>query len=137
MSSSFAGYSFTLHLLSHSRLTHHKASSHVGLEDSIKGALGVRAVLKGEQLLYVVQAAPVVSCPHYSYRPLGVKVGWFVALSAGRIKDIRPQLHRCGELFWVAGMGHLGLHTFSLNDAKQKKVKSSSTKNIEDAAYDE
>lgn len=99
-------------------LPHHEVSSHAGLEDSIKGAPGVRTVVEGEHFVYVVQAALVISCAHHQYRHLGVKLRRSVILSTWRIEDI-PQLHRHVELLWIAGMGHSGLHVLSLKEVKQ------------------
>lgn len=47
------------------RVPHHEASSHVGLEYPIKGALGVSAVADGEHLFDIVHAGQVISCTYY------------------------------------------------------------------------
>ena len=98
------------------RLPHHEVSSHARLEDSIEGALGVCAIVKGEHRFNIVQATLVISCAHYLNRHLGVILGRSIALSTRRIKDILAQLDRCVELSWIARMGYLGFHTFSLKD---------------------
>lgn len=108
----------------HLKASHHEASSQAGLEDAIKGTLGVFAVFKGEHLLYVVQAALVVSCAHYCYIHLQADVGWFVAHSAGRIKDILPQIDRFTELLWIAGVEHFVLsliRSMSLTEKEKEK----------------
>lgn len=46
----------------HSRTSYHKVSSNVGLEDSIKGASGIRTVVKREETRNISQAPIVVSC---------------------------------------------------------------------------
>ena len=101
------------------RPPHLEVSFHAGLEDSIKGTLGVGAVIEGEHLFNNAEALLVISCANYCYRHVGVKLVWSVVLSTWRIKDILPQLDRYVELLWIAGVGHLGLHTLSLKEVKR------------------
>lgn len=102
-------------------IPHHKASSHAGLEDSIKRALGKIALIEREDLLHVAKAVVVIACANHCHRHLRLKLGWFVALSTWRVKHILPQLDGHVELFGVAWVAHVGLHTLSLKEAKRER----------------
>lgn len=104
------------------RPSHHEVSSHTGLEDAIKGALGVRAVGEGEHFRYVAKAVLVISCAHDRYRHLRVKLGRSIILSTWRIKDILSQLDGYVEPWWIAGMVQLGLQTLNLEEVKSSEA---------------
>lgn len=59
-------------------LPHHEFSSHTGLVDSIKGALGVRTIVKGEHFCYIGHTVFVIACAHKCYRHVTIKLVWSI-----------------------------------------------------------
>lgn len=66
--------------------TYHKFTRNLGLEDTIKGAPGVVAGLKREDLGHVPEAVLVIPRSYYLKLFAAVIRGGFAGLGAGRIK---------------------------------------------------
>ena len=67
-------------------LSYHEAAGDIGLEDFIKGALGERAAVEGEDLRHVAQTVFIMSAALYCQGGLGVVGAGFVLRCTRRIE---------------------------------------------------
>ena len=101
-------------------LTHNEASCHIGLEDSVKGTLGERTAVEGEDLSHIAQAVLIVSGALHCRCHQRVIGRGPVLCSARGVEHLFPKIDGDIEISWIAGVGQRGAWPLSLRTKCQE-----------------